>query len=101
MYELVLQVLSLTVWKRSILIEEEIIEANNGKRVFGSVRVTLNTLVEQGLVEKREAQLTEAKIRSRRGRRAFEYRLTQDGLRKKNHTREGEDRFGNLLPHIA
>lgn len=93
-----MRVLSLTIWKRSIQIEDEVIEINKGKLPFGSVYVTLDTLVERGLVEKREAQLTEAELRTRR---ASEYRLTQDGLRKKNHTREGEDDAYDLLPHIA
>jgi DNA-binding PadR family transcriptional regulator len=98
MYERVLQVLSLTIWKRSIQIEDEVIEINKGKLPFGSVYVTLDTLVERGLVEKREAQLTEAELRTRR---AFEYRLTQEGLRRKNQEQEREDDACDLLPHIA
>ncbi len=98
--EVILDVLHPTIWKKSTLVWEEV-EAyrHKGRRPFGSVSigslyVAFDELLSEGLIVRQEAQLTAEESIDRSGRSTNEYRLSEDGLRKRTEEHRGQRVFG-------
>ena len=97
----ILNTLSYHTWKAMYQIEQELNNLGKEIKVYGSFLSFMDKMERQGSVVSRTRQATPEEDKERGGlkRPVREYKLTEDGLRKRSKASEGAPEFG--LPETA
>ena len=85
-YEDVYQALSFHEWRNPLQLVDIIAKQKDISQFrvsLGAVHLHLHRLYEERYADKRERQLTQEQLEVRGGKKGYEYKLTQDGLRKR------------------